>query len=196
MAQGGISQYGDARSFRLGVAGGQDVWGRGHVIWSVEYYDRDAITDQAARPYGNLGAAIVGSGTSANPFLLVNGIRKSDASVGGLATSGPFAGQQFLDGGVLAPFDPGTATATGAIAVGGDGGIVHNEYLLPVINTVQAFARMDYGLAPDVEAHIQASYATSRSFEANQIIFNSASAYPLTIYSGNAFLSTAQRSVC
>jgi iron complex outermembrane recepter protein len=195
VAQSGISQYGDARSFRIGLAGGQDVFDRGHLIWSVEYYDRDAITDQAARPYGNLGPAIVGSGTTATPFQLVTGIRKSDASFGGLATSGPFAGQQFLDGGVLTPFDPGLMTATGGAAIGGDGGIVHNEYLLPVINTLQGFGRFDYDLAPDLEAHIQASYATSRTFEANQIIFNTPSAYPLTIYSGNAFLTPAQQSM-
>ena len=109
--QGGVSQYGDAKSFRAGLAGGQDVLDRGHVIWSVEYYDRDAITDQAARPYGNLGAAIVGSGTTAVPFQLVTNIRKSDASFGGLVTSGPFTGQQFAAGGVLAPFNPGTPTA-------------------------------------------------------------------------------------
>ena len=34
VAQGGISQYGDARSFRIGMAGGQDLFARGHVIWS------------------------------------------------------------------------------------------------------------------------------------------------------------------
>ena len=191
--QGGVSQYGDAKSFRAGLAGGQDVLDRGHVIWSVEYYDRDAITDQAARPYGNLGAAIVGSGTAAMPFQLVTNIRKSDASFGGLATSGPFAGQQFAAGGVLAPFNPGTPTATGAAAIGGDGGIVHNEYLLPVINTVQGFGRFDYSFVSGLNAHIQASYALTRTYEANQIIFNTPSAYPVTIYSGNAYLSSSQQ---
>ncbi len=195
VVQGGLSQHDDARSFRAGLAGGQDLFDHGHVIWSVEYYNRDAITDQAARPYGNLGPAIVGSGTLAVPFQLVTAIRKSDASFDGLATSGPFTGKQFLDGGVLASFDPGTATATGAAAIGGDGGIVHNEYLLPVINTLQGFGRFDYELAPGLEAHIQASYAMSRTFEANQIIFNTPSAYPLTIYSGNAFLAPALQSM-
>jgi hypothetical protein len=41
--------------------------GPGSCDLGVEYYDRDAITDQAAA-YGNLGAAIVGSGTAAVPF--------------------------------------------------------------------------------------------------------------------------------
>lgn len=193
LLQGGTSQYGDAKSLRVGVAGGQDVFDRGHVIWSLEFYDRDAITDQAARPYGNLGAAIVGSGTAAMPFQLVTGIRKGDASFGGLVTSGPFAGQQFLNGGVLGPFNPGTPTATGAAAIGGDGGIVHNEYLLPVINTAQGFGRFDYDFGSDLNAYVQTSYALTRTYEANQIIFNSPSAYPITIYSGNAFLSPAQQ---
>ncbi len=195
VAQAGISQHGDAGSFRLGIAGGQDVLDRGHVIWSLEVYNRDAITDQAARPYGDLGAAIVGSGSAAVPFQLVTGIRKSDAGFGGLATSGPFAGQQFLKGGVLAPFNAGSPTPTGGAAIGGDGGIVHNEYLLPVINTAQGFGRFDYNLTPSLNGYVQASYALTRTYEANQIIFNTPSAYPVTIYSGNAFLSPSQQAM-
>jgi iron complex outermembrane receptor protein len=195
VAQAGVSQYGDAKSFRLGVAGGQDLLDRGHVIWSLEVYDRDAITDEAARPYGGLGAAIVGSGSAAVPFQLVTGIRKSDASFGGLVTSGPFAGQQFLGGGTLAPFNPGTPTPTGGAAIGGDGGIVHNEYLLPVINTAQGFGRFDYALTPSLDGYVQASYALTRTYEANQIIFNTPSAYPVTIYSGNAYLGASQQAV-
>jgi len=193
--QGGVSQFGDAKSFRIGLAGGSDVLDRGHLIWSLENYNRAAITDQAARPYGNLGTAIVGSGTPSVPFQLVTNIRKSDASFGGLVTSGPFAGQQFLAGGILAPFNPGTPTATGAAAIGGDGGIVHNEYLLPVINTTQGFGRIDYGLEAGLNVHVQASYALTRTYEANQIIYNTPSAYPITIYSGNAFLSPVQQAI-
>ena len=33
----------------------------------------------------------------------------------------------------LAPFNPGTPTATTNFSIGGDGGIEHNEYLLPVM---------------------------------------------------------------
>jgi iron complex outermembrane receptor protein len=51
LVQGGISDYGDARGFRAGVAGGEDLFG-GHLIWSLEYKDRDAIPDAAARPLG------------------------------------------------------------------------------------------------------------------------------------------------
>ena len=71
---------------------------------------------------------------------VVTGFQKR-RQLGGLVTSG-LAGA-VPGGGVLAPFNPGAATATAAAAIGGDGGIVHNEYLLPVINTAQGFGRFD-----------------------------------------------------
>src|SRR6185312_14806658 len=79
--QGGISGYGDARNFRLGAAGGQDLLG-GHLIWSLEYRDRDALPDAAARPLGNLGTSIVGAGTAASPYSLVTNIRQSNTAPG------------------------------------------------------------------------------------------------------------------
>jgi iron complex outermembrane receptor protein len=195
IAQAGVSSYGDAKSFRIGVAGGHDLFEKGHLIWSVEYYDRDAITDQAARPYGNLATSIVGNGTAASPYTLVANVRRSNGSYGGLVTSGPFNGLQFANNGSLAPFNPGTPTSISGIAIGGDGGLQHNEYLLPVLNTLQAFGRFDYALGADLNIFLQAGYAKTRSYEANQAITNSASGYPLTIYSGNAFLLPNQQAV-
>lgn len=195
VVQGGISGYGDAKSFRIGLAGGQTLFDRAHAIWSVEYYDRAGIPDQAARPYGDLATSVVGSGSIASPYRLVYGVRRSDASYGSLATSGPFNGLQFVEGGALAPFNPGEPTPTGGIAIGGDGGLQHNEYLLPAISTAQAFGRIDYEFHDALTGYLQLGYGTTRSYEANQTIANTASFYPITIYSGNAFLLPSQQNV-
>jgi iron complex outermembrane receptor protein len=64
---GGVSGYGDTKSLRAGLAGGEDIGAHGHLIWSVEYRDRDALPDAAARPLGSLGTSIVGAGTAAYP---------------------------------------------------------------------------------------------------------------------------------
>jgi hypothetical protein len=204
VAQGGVSGHGDARSFRLGVAGGQDVGSHGHLIWSAEYYSRAALPDAAARPLGNLGTSIVGAGTSASPYRLVTGIRQSNTAPGGLIVSGPGKGLQFLSDGSLAPFDPGIPTPTANFSIGGDGGIEHNEYLLPVFNTGQAFAHYEQQWGA-VTAMVEARYAQARSHEAGQIFTNingsgisvdgSGAQYPITIYSGNAFLSEASRAL-
>jgi iron complex outermembrane receptor protein len=201
--QGGISGYGDARSFRAGVAGGQDVGAHGHLIWSIEYRDRDALPDAAARPLGNLGTSIVGAGTVASPFMLVTGIRQSNTAPGGLIVSGPGAGLQFFSDGSLAAFNPGTPTGTANLSIGGDGGILHNEYLLPVSNTGQAFAHLNWDFGDDLTAYVQARYGMARTYEAGQIFTNingsgisangAGAQYPITIYSGNAFLTSSQQ---
>ena len=82
LVQGGISEYGDAKSFRAGIAGGEDLLG-GHLIWSLEYRDRDAIPDAAARPLGNQGYSVVGAGTAASPYNLVKNIRQANTAPGG-----------------------------------------------------------------------------------------------------------------
>ena len=199
VAQGGLSGYGDAKSLHLGLAGGGDLLG-GHFIWSVEYRNRAALPDAAARPLGDLGTSIVGSGTAASPYYLVHDIRQSNTAPGGLIVSGPGKGLQFGSDGNLMPFDPGTPTPTTNFSTGGDGGILHNEYLLPVFANGQAFARYSRSWGA-VEAHLQARYAQARSFEAGQIFTNvngsgistngSSAQYPITIHSGNAFLTPA-----
>src|SRR3569833_1356022 len=197
--QGGISEYGDARSLNLGAAGGENLAG-GHLIWSVEYRDRAALPDAATRPLGKLGTSSVGAGTTASPYTLVTNIRQSNTAPGGLIVSGPGRGLQFLSDGSLAPFNPGTPTATTNFSIGGDGGIEHNEYLLPVFTTGQAFAYYSHPIG-NAELYLQARYALARSYEAGQIFTNingsglstngSTAQYPITIYSGIAFLTPA-----
>jgi len=203
--QGGISGYGDAKSFRAGLAGGEDIGVHGHLIWSVEYRDRDALPDAAARALGNLGTSIVGAGTAASPYMLVTNIRQSNTAPGGLIVSGPGKGLQFLNDGSLAPFNPGTPTSTTNFSIGGDGGIEHNEYLLPVSNTGQGFGRFSWDFGDDMTAYAEARYALARTYEAGQIFTDingsgistngSGAQYPITIYSGNPFLTPAEQAL-
>ncbi|HVV27351.1 MAG TPA: TonB-dependent receptor [Rhizomicrobium sp.] len=224
LIQGGISDYGDARSLRAGVAGGEDLLG-GHLIWSVEYKDRDALPDAAARPLGNQGYSVVGAGTAASPYYLVKSIRQANTAPGGLITSSnsPGYGMQFNSAGQLVPFNAGTPTTTTNFNIGGDGGIEHNEYLLPVSNNAQFFGHYDYDFSNGISAWVEARYAMARSYEAGQIFTNTAGGntltgactpvngvctgnptvnftnngsgaqYPVTIYSGNAFLTPAEQ---
>jgi outer membrane receptor protein involved in Fe transport len=201
VGQGGISGYGDARSLHLGAAGGEDLAG-GHLIWSAEYSDRAALTDAATRPLGSLGTSIVGAGTATSPYMLVTNIRQSNTAPGGLIVSGPGKGLQFLSDGSLAPFDPGMSTATTNFSIGGDGGIEHNEYLLPAFSTGQAFAYYSHPVG-NAEAHLEARYGLARSYEAGQIFTDingsglttngSGAQYPITIHSDNGFLTPAEQ---
>jgi iron complex outermembrane receptor protein len=195
LLQGGITQYGDAKNIRVGVAGGEDITSNSHLIWSAEYSDRDAIPDDAARKYGLLGTSIVGAGNSpSNPYHLVYNIRYSPAAPGGLATSGPFSGQQFLNNGQLAAFNPGTPSGTPPLNIGGDGGIEHNESLLPVDNKGQVFGHYDYYFNDDISAFVEARYSLARTSEGGQAFPNNPTFFPLTIFSGNPYLPASAQS--
>ena len=203
LLQGGTSTYNDRRSLRAGFAWGADIFNRGHLELTGEYTVQDAVTDSAARPYGAISASVQGAGTAASPFILGFNARQSNAAPGGLVTTtetfpgqvgnGPFAGQQFQAGGALGAYNPGTPTPTANIATGGDGGWTHNLYILPVVNKGQMYGRFDYDVSDDIHAFVEARYSLARSYMQNQTFTNTPTQYPITIYSGNAFLTPAQQ---
>jgi outer membrane receptor protein involved in Fe transport len=188
--QGGISTFGDAKSFRAGLAGGTQIANRLHFEWSAEFFNRDIISADP-RPYGLDKTSLVGSGMPGSPLQSVVNTRLSGAPFGGLVTSGPFAGQQFAPDGALAAFNPGTPTATNGVAVGGDGGYKRPSFVLPSLQTAQAFGRFDYDLNDNVTGYLQAGYSHTRTWSHEQNLVSTAGSNTLTIYSGNPYLKPA-----
>lgn len=201
-AQYGISSKYDDRSWRLGFAGGLKVGETGHFIFSVEHYDRAGIPDKRDRPYGAGIYQEAGAGTAANPFhMIVNG-RLSSTSFGGriIAPAGitlpaALVGQQFLTGGVVAPFVNGAASGTTNLQSGGDGGyVVGNAAIAPLLSD-QVFGRFQVDFTDNLTGFAQASYARSRNAYHGQ---NESRPYPganaIVIYSGNAFLPASVQS--
>jgi outer membrane receptor protein involved in Fe transport len=184
-AQTGISDRNDAPSSKLGVAGGMDVFDRGHFIFSAEHYQNAGIKSHEDRDYGVRVPVYTGGGTATNPFVLTYDARLSTAAYGGLATSGPFNGQQFVGTGTLAPFNRGTATRTTGLAVGGDGAYYNGLSLTSPLRTDQGFARFDYDFTDDTKGYIQVSASEART---DNLRSSNAPPNTLTIYSGNAFL--------
>lgn len=189
-AMAGASGHGDARSNRLGFAGGADVLDRGHVIFSLERYENEGVKRHEDRSWAASIPVYVGAGTAASPFMMSYNARLSGAAFGGLATSGPFNGQQFVGAGDLAAFNKGVATKSNGVAVGGDGAYYNDLNLTAPLTTTQGFTRFQYELTPQVTGFAQVS-ATS-SLTAN---FHSSNApqVPTTIYSGNAFLTASEQ---
>ena len=185
--QGGISTYGDAKSFRLGLAGGEQLSNRLHFEWSAEFFNRDIIPADP-RPYGLDASSLVGSGTAASPLQSVINTRLSGAPFGGLVTNGPFANKQFAPDGTLVSFNPGTPTSIGGVAVGGDGGFKRPSFVVPSLQTAQLFGRFDYNFNDNVTGYVQAGYAHTRTWSHEQNLVSTSGSNALTIYSGNPYL--------
>ena len=188
-AQVGQSSRGDARSNRFGVAGGGNL-GKGHFVWSAEHQENAGVLDKTSRPWAGNTPVYAGAGTVASPFTLVNNARLSTSSLGGLATTGPFANQQFLQNGSLGAFNKGTATTSNGIATGGDGAYYTGVGLTVPISTDQAFARFDYDLTDKISAFVQVGGAQNKVWNSHQ---SNSPPTPVNIYNGNAFLTPAEQ---
>jgi len=184
--QRGVSDDGDARSGRYGIAAGSEVLNRGHIEASFEHFDEDGL-NASQRAYSSARNVYTGAGTAASPYTLTSNAGLANTAFGGYVMSGPFAHQQFLSNGQLDPYTPGATTGTSTIVSGGNAASYNNETLTAPQNENQGYARFDYDLNDHVSAFVQGTDSWSISHQVN-------SNWPqqlLTFYSGNPFLPSA-----
>ena len=196
-AQSGISERGDGAIKSFGIAAGSRVLGdRGHVEASYEYYNDKGVFDMYSREVGNnylLAGATVGStaapGTAANPYKLYSDVHLSTSSFGGLIRSGPLAGQNFTQNGVLSPFQNGAATGTNGFQVGGGGAYNFNSSLKGGLRSDRVLGRFDYNFTDTTHFYFQALGAKYRNtFNNYSLPFDN-----VTLSTSNAFLPAAYR---
>jgi outer membrane receptor protein involved in Fe transport len=170
--QGGISDYGDAKTYAFSLAAGTSfAGGRGHIVAGGEYVRDKGVRDLQppyfSRPWavenrGNLANA--GFATNGLPGVLYStGVRRAATSAGGLITNGPLRGQNFQPDGTLRQF--GFGTVYGNNMIGGTDNI--GENLSPGSDVRYPYERYtflthaEYELSPAVTAFLEGSYAHS-----------------------------------
>ncbi|HTI66284.1 MAG TPA: TonB-dependent receptor [Caulobacteraceae bacterium] len=183
--QNGVSSRGDAPSFKVGLAGGVKVFDRGHAIFSAEHYQNAGLKTIESRSSTSPIYVQTGAGTAQDPYRVTANARIATTAYGGLAATGPFAGQQFVGAGVLAPFNPGTPTRTTGLSSGGDGAYLYNSPLIPALKYDQLFGRFEYEIGNNTVGFMQLGW--SQSGNANFHRSNSPNV-AMTIFSGNPYL--------
>lgn len=194
--QSGISSRGDNASHRLGLAGGTAFAnGRGHMIGAVEYNKTEGVKQYGDRAWARHGYAAIRTlaplpqtSTSDPTRVIVPNVRPSNASSGGLITSGPLAGNQFVAGGGIAPFPFGTLrTATTMQGGSTDPDFGTTLPAVPGNERLNAFGRVSYDLAPELTVYAEGLYGRSES--SNQGLLSSfATHQAYTIFADNAYL--------
>jgi len=148
----GISEESDGEQYSVGIAAGTSLGSRAHIEASYEFHDDDGIPYRSARPNNHL-CGMLGNGTTI-PYFKSCGVRRFDATFGGLIRSGALANNQFLANGTLAAFNPGAAqsvTGLSNIAIGGDGAYL-DASLKAGLRSHQLFTRLDYDFTDDCTA--------------------------------------------
>jgi outer membrane receptor protein involved in Fe transport len=187
----GLSTYGDLPEASASIAFGSSFAGdRGRIIASAEYFHQDGLrADQkTGRKWfdvqnGQLPNPVAGARPS---FININDIRSSLGTFGGLISSGPLKGTQFLAGGIPATFNYGTITGS-SFQSGGDGAKA-NTALEPTQERYSAFVHTEFDVSDKLTVFAEGSYARSHTIQGAFYNQNVGAAAQYTIFRDNAYL--------
>lgn len=190
-ANSGISAYGDAASYSIGLAAGTDLFGgRGHVEGSVRRLYQDGLRNDA-RPEGPYDWILTGAGTAANPYVSTANGRLT--RYGGLIRCAGCAvnGMRFNASGGVSPYSAGIATGTSGVSIGGDGGYSSLTQITSSLGTAEAFARFSYDVTENISFYIQGVAAESYTKGAFQNHGFETGAAPNTFLKSNPYMPAA-----
>ncbi|MBX7200961.1 MAG: TonB-dependent receptor [Rhodospirillaceae bacterium] len=193
--QGGVTTYGDDRSYKMSLTGGTGFASeRGHIIVSAENSYVDGIRGLPRPWYTGVKTLInpaygtgPGQSTSVPQLLIRQGTGFSNATPGFIVSAGPLKGVYFGPGGVPAQFNYGSLV-NDPFVVGGDwryADFGQTGDLDMRISHRSIFTRTSYAITDDIEVFLQASYGIARTSERATNQFNLGN---LTIQRDNAFL--------
>jgi len=193
--QGGVSELGDNQNYDAEISWGRALGERAHIIAAVDYFQSDGIVGYHDRDWFNSCALIaMPTGTPGPRQVHACNVHSTKFTYGGLITTGPLRGREFLPGGVVAPFNPGTIVGQDAQA-GGSGVDPGGDlvWIQPDQKRGTAFAHLTYDFTDDVQGFGQILYGyTDNKFEKDPT--NQSTQWEATIYADNAFLPASLRS--
>ena len=187
-ARFGISQLNDGENYRLGVAGGTDLFGgRGHIMGSYEYYYAPGIFDKSTRKFGRGNWSIQGLGTDAAPYIVVRDTRLNQTSfLGSIVSRGTSSSSQFNNQGNLIFLQNSSASSPSSIyqiqevgtpvpgrptvSSGGQGGYFFNASLEGLQRQHLGYGRFDYELTDDINFFVLGTYMNSHNRNAHESV--------------------------
>lgn len=171
-ASAGSTGYDDGRNWKVELAAGFPFAdGRGHVLLSGEMVDDDGVHGAGKRGWAasthNYYVNPNYDGSNGEPeFLLADNVFLSQATQGGIITSGPLRGTAFGPGGVPYQFNYGVGVPRDNFMSGGDylDTLTYNSYrLAPTENRQNIFTRVSYDITDNLNVFAQASRGVSET---------------------------------
>ena len=192
--QYGITDKGDAANWNADLAYGRSFAdGKGHILLSVAGLSQKGVDDVRSRSWYQPGYNVIANpaytkGGTQPAKLLRNDVGFTNATEGGLITSGPLKGTTFLDNGQLGQFAYGPIQA-GTYQAGGT--LEDPNYiwgLLPELKNWNYFGRITYDFTDHIRGY--AEYSGGGSDSANWSAPTTRFAN-ITIHNDNVFLPAA-----
>lgn len=195
-AQYGASEMGDAKNYKLSMAGGMAVGSRGNFVWGLEGFKSDELTDISGRDwYKSWGDLDYGPNATPRRVRYENTIRRTE-TFGGIIRKGPLAGIHFIGDGTAVPFHDGHTLDLSAVTglqngeiqgnqVGGSGDQIDRYDMQRAGNErTSLYANYQHRFSDNLTGSIQV--LTGRSTVDNQKMgYAISGSWAATIFSGN-----------
>jgi iron complex outermembrane recepter protein len=193
----GRSEHNDNKDYKATFNMGKAYAdGRGHVLFSAEYYDNDGVLG-SAREFRRTASNQVLDPTKTDVYVRVNDLR-TPYTTGGLivigaggtaANNAAFQGIKFAPDGTSSAYDYGTFSSTRGTTFGtqngGDGFRVSTgQEIIRPLQRKTVFINNDFQLTDAINVFTQVGYAATRSDFAS-----SPTTHTLTIQRDNAYLA-------
>jgi outer membrane receptor protein involved in Fe transport len=192
-AQAGITERGDNSKEEISLTWGSAIGDRSHLVVSGEFYRANGIRGYRSRDWFESWATIANPDPAGPTEITVRNARATGYTYGGLITSGPLAGTQFLPGGIPAPFVRGEHY-TSLTQSGGDGvdPAADLVWMLPDQTRANAFLKFSSEITPQFSFFTQLLAGHSdNAFEMGPpSLWGS---WEATIFPDNAFLPQSIR---
>ena len=194
---GGLSNYGDGGNWKVTLTAGTPfAGGRGHFLINGLLTSKDMI-DGIQRDWNNRGFALLqnpaygttaGKTTSVPQNLFLYGVQLSNATAGGIITSGPLKGTAFNGDGTPYQFKYGALTSDPYTQTGDVRGVfpLHGSQTLQNFEARQGvFTRAQYDVTDNITIFGSASWNNTHTQNHSTWIYQLGN---LTIKADNAFL--------
>jgi outer membrane receptor protein involved in Fe transport len=193
----GVSQRGDNGYAKVNVTGGLHFAdGKGRLIAEVDYSKTPEGVDLSARSFFQSRAVVNNPNytpTNGQPRqITISNAAPSNVSPGGVITSGPLRGIQFLGpNGTPAPYNFGTQS--GLVQYGGDvdNTVGESRAITAATNYVNVFAHGEYDIFPHVTAYAEGFYGKSNYDENGYLYYLRQGNLPISV--DNAYLDPTIR---
>lgn len=195
--EGGISQRGDNQYFKFDVTGGHSFAdSRGHVVANFEYSTTPEGVDIMDRSWFQ-GRAVVNnpSYTPANGQprqITVDNAAPVNVSPGGVITSGPLRGIQFVGpAGTPAPYNFGNQSGLEQWGGDVDNSVGEHRAISAPLTYANGFLHADYDITKNITAFAELTYGHSEYIDTGYLYYLRQGNIPISV--DNAYLDPGIR---
>jgi outer membrane receptor protein involved in Fe transport len=196
----GQSKYSDNRQPAASVAAGHSFGnGKGHAIFSADYFRDSGQLSQENRPWGREHWCTNSTTRNGRPFTFYRAnCTMSQASAGGvtaISAPAPLQNIQFGPGGVVQPFNRG-ADVGASFMTGGDGYYMQNQTIAIKTKRFSAFAGLDYKVSDAFELFADGIYSRVRVYADTALLNDQATQTQAALITrDNPFLPASIRTI-